>query len=426
MIFSLLVVMVLLLLLGFPMVMTMLFSTLFYMIAFMPEVEIFTVVQQMVLGVQSPVLMAIPMFMLAADIMCTGHTSNRLLDFVESFVGHLPGGMATTTSVTCALFGSISGSTQATVVAVGRPVRKKLLERGYKDSEIMALIINSSNLAYLIPPSLGMVVYGVASGASIGELFIAGIGPAVVILVLFGVYCAIYAVVKKIPRLDKATVAERWSATKNSLLAFGFPLIIMGGIYTGIFSPTEAAAVSVLYALVVEVLIYKSIRIQEIYRIALSTGIITTVVFVLVAVGGAFSWVMSYARVPQVMTEGLLGSTPSVFMILLVVNIIFFIACMFVEAVVVILVLTPIFAPIAAAAGIDLVHLGIIITLQVAIGSGTPPFGTSIFTCSAIFDKPYLEVIRNEGPYILILLFAVFLISAFPEISLFLGSLVKQ
>ena len=178
-VFSLLAIMVVLLLMGFPMMMTMLFATLYYLIAFMPDVEVFTVVQQMVLGVQSPVLMAIPMFMLAADIMCTGHTSKRLLDFVESFVGHLPGGMATTTSLTCALFGSISGSTQATVVAVGRPVRKKLLERGYSESEIMALIINSSNLAYLIPPSLGMVVYGVASGASIGKLFIAGIGPAV-------------------------------------------------------------------------------------------------------------------------------------------------------------------------------------------------------------------------------------------------------
>lgn len=425
MVFSLLAVMVVLLLMGFPMMMTMLFATLYYLIAFMPDVEVFTVVQQMVLGVQSPVLMAIPMFMLAADIMCTGHTSKRLLDFVESFVGHLPGGMATTTSLTCALFGSISGSTQATVVAVGRPVRKKLLERGYSESEIMALIINSSNLAYLIPPSLGMVVYGVASGASIGKLFIAGIGPAVVILILFGIYCAIYAKVKKIPRLDKASYAERWKATKNSFMAFGFPFIIMGGIYTGIFSPTEAAAVSVLYALIVEVFIYKSIKLKDVYKIALSTGIITTVVFILVAVGGAFSWVISYARVPQLMTEGILGSSPSVFMILLVVNIFFFVGCMFIEAVVVILILTPIFVPIALAAGIDLVHLGIIITLQVAIGSGTPPFGTSIFTCSAIFDKPFLTVIKNEGPYIAILLFACLLISAFPQISLFLGSLVQ-
>ena len=171
--------------------------------------------------------------------------------------------------------------------------------------------------------------------------------------------------------------------------------------------------------------IYKSIKIRDIYRIALSTGIITTVVFILVAVGGAFSWVISYARVPQMFTESILGSDPSVFMILLVVNILFFISCMFVEAVVVILILTPIFVPIAVAAGIDLVHLGIIITLQVAIGSGTPPFGTSIFTCSAIFDKPFLTVIRNEGPYIAMLLVACLLISAFPQISLFLVNLMR-
>ncbi len=425
MLFSLLAIMIILLLMGFPMMMTMLFSTLFYMLTFMPDVEVFTSVQQMVLGVQSPVLMAIPMFMLAADIMCTGQTSNRLLDFVESFVGHLPGGMATTTSVTCAMFGSISGSTQATVVAVGRPVRKKLLERGYDDSEIMALIINSSNLAYLIPPSLGMVVYGVASGASIGDLFIAGLGPALLIIIMFAIYSAFYAKVKKIPRMDKATMTQRMAATKKCLLAFGFPLIIMGGIYTGIFSPTEAAAVSVLYALIVEVGVYKSIKLRDIYKIALSTGIITTVVFILVAVGASFSWIISYARVPQLMTEGLLGNDPSVFKILLTVNIFYFVGCMFVEAVVVILVLTPIFVPIAAAAGIDLVHLGIIVTLQVAIGSGTPPFGTSIFTCSAIFDKPFLKVIKNEGPYIAMLLLACLLISAFPDISLFLGSLVK-
>lgn len=422
MLISLLVVMVILLLMGFPMMMTMLFSSLFYIVLFMPNVEAFTAVQQMVLGIQSPVLMAIPMFMLAADIMCAGHTSKRLLDFVESLVGHLPGGMATTTSLTCALFGSISGSTQATVVAVGRPVRERLLKTGYDDSEVMALIINSSNLAYLIPPSLGMIVYGVASGASIGDLFIAGLGPAAVILAMFAVYSAFYAKAKKIPKHERASLVERFEKAKKCLLAFGFPIIIMGGIYTGIFSPTEAAAVAVLYALIVEVGVYRSVSVKDLHAIALSTGMITTVVFVLVAVGAAFSWIISYARVPQLIAEGLLGSDPSVFAILLTVNVIFFIGCMFVEAVVVILILTPIFVPIATGAGIDLVHLGIIITLQVAIGSGTPPFGTSIFTCSAIFDQPYLKVIKNQGPYIIMLLLACVIISTFPEISLFLGS----
>lgn len=418
-------VMIVLLLMGFPMMMTMLLATLIYIGMYAPMVQPFIVVQQMILGVQSPVLMAIPMFILAADIMCKGQTSERLLDFVESLVGHMRGGLASTTSITCALFGAVSGSTQATVVAVGTPVRKKLLDKGYSDSEAMALIINSSNLAYLIPPSLGMIVYGVASGASIGKLFIAGLGPALVIILLFSLYNVFYATRNNIPRSPKATFKQRITATKRCLLPFGFPLIIMGGIYSGIFSPTEAAAVSVLYAAIIEMGIYRSVKPKDLFEIALSTGVLTTVVFILVAVGQGFSWVISYNRIPQMLTEGLLGESASVFLILLTVNIVFFIGCMFVEAVVVILILTPIFAPIALNAGIDLVHLGVLITLQVAIGSGTPPFGTSIFTCCAIFDRPYIEVIRNEGPYIAILLFACFLISAFPEISLFLGGLMK-
>jgi len=418
-------VMVLLLCMGFPMMMTMLLSTIVYIVFYVPAVEPFIIVQQMLLGVQSPVLMSIPMFILAADIMSMGQTSSRLLDFVESLVGHISGGIASTTSITCALFGAVSGSTQATVVAVGTPVYKKLLARGYNDSEAMALIINSSNLAYLIPPSLGMIVYGVASGASIGDLFIAGIIPAFLIVFLFSVYNVYYAKKHNIPRLPKASWNERMTATKRCLLPFGFPLIIMGGIYSGIFSPTEAAAVSVLYAAIIEMLIYRSVKIRDLYKIACSTGVLTAIVFILVAVGQSFSWIISYNRIPQMLTEGLLGDSTSVFLILLTVNVVFFIGCMFVEAVVVILILTPIFAPIAQNAGIDLVHLGILITLQVAIGSGTPPFGTSIFTCCAIFNKPYVTVIRNEGPYIAILLFACLLISAFPVISLFLGQLVR-
>lgn len=415
-----------LMLLGFPMIMTLLLSTIATMLIHFPDIQSFTVAQQMILGVGNPVLMAIPMFILAADLMCAGKTSQRLLDFVESFVGHLRGGMATTTAVSCALFGSISGSTQATVVAIGRPVRSKLLANNYSDSEAMALIMTSSNLAYLIPPSLGMVVYGVASGASIGDLFIAGIGPAIVIIIMFAIYSTLYARIKKIPPTPRKGWGERWKMTVNSLLSFGFPLIIMGGIYSGLFSPTEAAAVSVLYALIVEVFIYKSLKWKDVYRVALSTGVVTTVVFILVAVGNSFSWIISYARIPQLFAENMLGSDPSVFAILLAVNIAFFIGGMFAETVVIILILTPIFKPIAVEADISLIHLGIIITLQSAIGTVTPPFGTSIFTCCAIFDQPFLKAVRNLGPYLLMLLIACVLVSAFPDISLFLVNLISQ
>jgi C4-dicarboxylate transporter DctM subunit len=417
---SMLIIMISLLVLGFPMMITMIAATLFAVIVYIPNIEPFIIAQQMMLGVQGFVLLSVPMFMFAADIMCAGRTANRLLDFVESFVGHLWGGLAITTAATCTLFGSISGSTQATVVAVGRPMRGKLLQRGYKDSEVVALIINSSDLAYLIPPSIGMIMYGVISGTSIGKLFIAGIIPGLLVLLLFSVYSIYYAKSNKIPLLPKASWRERFVTTKKSLLTFGFPVIIIGGIYSGFFSPTEAAAFSVLYAFILEVFIFRSVSLKDLSKIAISTGIVTTVVFVLVGTGTAFAWVISYMRIPQVITSALLGADPSALRVLLMVNIVFFIGCMLVDPLVVIIILTPIFFPPALAAGIDPVHLGIIITLQVAIGSATPPFGYDIFTACAIFDKPYLDVIRRTPPYILMLLVAALIITLVPEVSLFL------
>ncbi len=419
-----LIIMVLLLVLGFPMMITMLAATLFAVIVYIPNVQPFIIAQQMMLGVQGFVLLSVPMFMFAADIMCAGRTANRLLDFVESFVGHIWGGLAITTAATCTLFGSISGSTQATVVAVGRPMREKLLQRGYKDSDVMALIINSSDLAYLIPPSIGMIMYGVISGTSIGNLFIAGIIPGLLVLLFFSLYSIYFARKNRIPLLPKATWRERLTATKRSLLTFGFPIIIIGGIYSGFFSPTEAAAFSVLYAFVLEVFIFKSVRIRDLSKIAISTGIVTTVVFVLVGTGTAFAWVISYARIPQIITSAVLGADPTALKVLLTVNIAFFLGCMLVDPLVVIIILTPIFFPPALAAGIDPVHLGIIITLQVAIGSATPPFGYDIFTACAIFDKPYFDVIRRTPPYIFMLLFAALIITLVPEVSLLLTELL--
>lgn len=421
---SMLIIMIALLVLGFPMMITMIAATLFAVIVYIPNVEPFIIAQQMMLGVQGFVLLSVPMFMFAADIMCAGRTANRLLDFVESFVGHLWGGLAITTAATCTLFGSISGSTQATVVAVGRPMRDKLLQRGYHDSDVMALIINASDLAYLIPPSIGMIMYGVISGTSIGKLFIAGIVPGLLVLLFFSLYSIYFAKKNKIPLLPQASWRERFVATKRSLLTFGFPIIIIGGIYSGFFSPTEAAAFSVLYAFVLEVFIFKSVRLKDLSKIAISTGIVTTVVFVLVGTGTAFAWVISYARIPQVITSTLLGLDPSALKVLLTVNIVFFIGCMLVDPLVVIIILTPIFFPPAMAAGIDPVHLGIIITLQVAIGSATPPFGYDIFTACAIFDKPYLDVIRRTPAYIIMLLFAAFIITLVPEVSLFLTGIL--
>ncbi|RUR31277.1 TRAP transporter large permease [Vreelandella nanhaiensis] len=415
------VTMIALLLLGFPMMVPLITAAIigFYMM-FNGFGQMDTLIQQMMAGIRPASLIAVPMFILAADIMTRGQSANRLIDMVMAFIGHIKGGLAVSTAASCTLFGAVSGSTQATVVAVGSPLRPKMLKAGYSDSFTLALIINASDIAFLIPPSIGMIIYGVISGTSIGELFIAGIGPGLLILLMFSAYCIVYAIVKDVPTEARASWKERGVAVQKALWPLGFPVIIVGGIYGGIFSPTEAAAACVLYAVLLEFVVFRSLKISDIYAIAKSTGLITAVVFILVAVGTSFSWIISFAQIPQAILEtvGVNDAGPTGVLIAICVS--FFIACMFVDPIVVILVLTPIFAPAIAATGLDPVLVGILITLQTAIGSATPPFGCDIFTAIAIFKRPYWDVIKGTPPFIFILILAAVLLIMFPQIALFL------
>ncbi|MBG18987.1 MAG: C4-dicarboxylate ABC transporter permease [Rhizobiales bacterium] len=414
------IAMVVLLLLGFPMMIPLIvgaFIGFFTMFGGMGQME--TMVQQMMAGIRPASLIAVPMFIFAADIMTRGQSAGRLIDLVMSFVGHIRGGLAISTAAACTLFGAVSGSTQATVVAVGSPLRPRMLKAGYRDSFILALIVNASDIAFLIPPSIGMIIYGVVSNTSIAELFIAGIGPGLLILVLFSIYSYIYAVRNNVPTEERATWSQRGKALLAALWPMGFPVIIIGGIYGGVFSPTEAAAACVLYALLLEVIVFRSITVGEVYQTAKSTGLITAVVFILVGAGAAFSWVISFAQVPQAILSGIGITEMGPIGVLFVISIAFFIGCMFVDPIVVILVLVPIFAPVVDAVGLDPVLVGTIITLQVAIGSATPPFGCDIFTAIAVFKRPYIEVIRGTPPFIFILLGVAVALIFFPQIALF-------
>jgi len=415
------VTMIALLLLGFPMMIPLITAAVigFYMM-FNGFGQMDTLIQQMMAGIRPASLIAVPMFILAADIMTRGQSANRLIDMVMSFIGHIKGGLAVSTAASCTLFGAVSGSTQATVVAVGSPLRPKMLKAGYSDPFTLALIINASDIAFLIPPSIGMIIYGVISGTSIGELFIAGIGPGLLILFMFSAYCIVYAIVKDVPTEERASWQERATAVQKALWPLGFPVIIVGGIYGGIFSPTEAAAACVLYAVLLEFVVFRSLKMRDIYAIAKSTGLITAVVFILVAVGNGFSWIISFAQIPQAILEAVGVNDAGPTGVLIAICISFFVACMFVDPIVVILVLTPIFAPAIAATGLDPVLVGILITLQVAIGSATPPFGCDIFTAIAIFKRPYWEVIKGTPPFIFMLILAAALLIMFPQIALFL------
>ncbi len=421
---TLMLIMIGLLLLGFPMMIPLITAAVvgfFMMFDGFGQMETF--IQQMMGGIRPASLIAVPMFILAADIMTRGQSADRLIHMVMAFIGHIKGGLAISTATSCTLFGAVSGSTQATVVAVGSPLRPKLLKAGYSDSFSLALIINASDIAFLIPPSIGFIIYGVISETSIAELFIAGIGPGVMILAMFSVYCLIYAHVNKVPTEEKASWGERGVAVREALWPLFFPVIIVGGIYGGIFSPTEAAAVCVLYAFILEFAIFRSLKIPDVYRIAKSTGLITAVVFILVAVGNGFSWIISFAQIPQAILESVGISDMGPVGVMITICVAFFIACMFVDPIVVILVLTPIFAPAIQATGLDPVLVGVLITLQVAIGSATPPFGCDIFTAIAIFKRPYWEVVRGTPPFIFMLIASAGLIIAFPQIALFLRDL---
>lgn len=416
--------MIILLLLGFPMMIPLIVGAMIgfvFMFGGLDQMDF--MIQQFMAGIRPASLIAVPMFILAADIMTRGQSADRLIAMVMSFIGHVKGGLAISTATACTLFGAVSGSTQATVVAVGSSLRPKMLKAGYKDNFVLALIVNASDIAFLIPPSIGMIIYGVVSNTSISELFIAGIGPGLLILAMFAAYSVVYAIRHNVPTEPKSSISERWLAIRRAIWPLGFPVIIVGGIYGGVFSPTEAAAACVLYAVILEFIVFRSLSWPALFSIAKSTGLTTAVVFILVAAGASFSWIISFAQIPQTLIAslGLADASPVMLMVAICAS--FFIGCMFVDPIVVILILVPIFAPLVNAAGIDPVLVGVLITLQVAIGSATPPFGCDIFTAIAIFRRPYWEVIKGTPPFIFMLLVAAGLLIAFPSIALFLRDL---
>lgn len=422
--FTLLMVMVTLLFSSFPMVVPLIMATMVGFLHF-SDLPLQNIIQQMITGITPNALIAVPMFILAADIMTRGHTAKRLLDLIEVFIGHYKGGLPITTCLACTLFGSVSGSTQATVVSVGTIMRPKLLKAGYKDSFVLGLIINASDIAWLIPPSIGLILYGVLANVNIAELFIAGIVPGIVLAGLFSTYCYIYSVIHQnsIQLAQKVDWSQRVQAMKKAILPLGFPALIVGGIYSGAFTPTEAAAFSVLYAIVLEVIIYRKLGLSDLVDAALSTGLITAVVFILVGAGQAFSWYISFEMIPQELLATLNLDNASHEFILLVISLSFVIGCMFVDSIVVLLILTPVFMPIIDSSGIDPVLVGVVITLQMAIGSATPPFGCDIFTAIAVFKKSYMQVISGIFPFFVVLVLMSAILIFFPDTALFLRDL---
>jgi tripartite ATP-independent transporter DctM subunit len=410
-----------LLLLTYPMMVPLLAAPIVAVLVYAPGLDPMNLTQQIMGGVKPISLVAVPMFIFAADIISSGQAARRLTDLVLTFFGHIRGGLAITSVAACTIFGAVSGSCQATVVAIGGSLRPRLLEDGYDPSFASGLMINSAGIALLIPPSIAMIIYGVATGTSVGDLFIAGIGPGLLVFLVFSLYCYFAAGRMKNVRVrPKTTWRQRGQAFKKSFLALGFPVFVLGSIYTGTASPTEASAVAVLYAFIVEVLVYRNLKLKDIYRIALSTGLVTGVVFILVGSGAVFSWIIGYAKIPNQILPPLLGPAPGPLYLMAVISIAYFIACMFVDSIVAIMVLSPIFHPAVMAAGLDPVLIGILVTMQAAIGAVSPPFGCNIFTAMAVFRQSYVETIRRVWGFLFFYIACVILVVIFPSIALFL------
>ena len=412
--------MVILLLLAFPMMTSVIIGPIAVLYIYYDAISPDMLVQQMVSGVRLMSLIAIPLFIFSAGVMTKGTTADRLIKLALALIQHRKGGLGIATAWACTVFGAISGSTQATVVAMGQTLLPRLVSLGYSSSFSLALIISSANIALLIPPSMAFIIYGVVTGSSVGKLFIAGIMPGVLLAVFFSIYTFISAWITGVPTQDRLTWKDRWQALKNALPALGFPILIIGGIYSGLTSPNEAAGISLLYAVILEMLVYRTISLKDIYDVALETGVVTTVVFILIAAGAAFSWLITFAQVPDQIMPILFGENPSAVYTLYVITAIYFVACMFIDSVVAIMVITPIIFPLAKSVGIDPIVLGAIVTTQAALGGITPPFGCNIFTAVAVFRRPYLETVRSVPVFIILTMLMSIMLIHFPEISLFL------
>ena len=412
--------MVVLLVMAFPMMIPVIMGPIIVLTIYFDMIPPDMFVQQMVSGVRLMSLIAIPLFIFSAGIMTKGTTADRLIKLVLALIQHRKGGLGVATAWACTIFGAISGSSQATVVAMGTPLLPRLVSLGYSSSFSLATLISSANIALLIPPSMAFIIYGVVTGSSVGKLFIAGILPGLLLAVFFSIYICINSWIMGVPTQDRLSWKERWQALLDALPALGFPILIIGGIYSGFTSPNEAAGISLLYAIALEMGVYRTINLKDIYDVALETGVVTAVVFILIAAGAGFSWLITFAQVPDQVLPIIFGENPSQVYTLYVITAIYFVACMFIDSVVAIMVITPIIFPLAKSVGVDPIVLGTIVTAQAALGGITPPFGCNIFTAVAVFRRPYLEVVRNLPVFIILTMLMSIMLIHFPEISLFL------
>lgn len=376
-------------------------------------------------GMNNFALMAIPFFILAAELMRIGGLSARLVDLAKILVGWLPGGLAAAAVVSCLLFGSISGSSPATVVAIGSIMFPALVEAGYDKKFSIGLLATAGTLGPIVPPSIALIIYGAVTGTSVGQLFAAGLLPALLIAVLLIGYCMIYSSRRGYARESFPTRAETMHALKRSAWGLGLPVILLGGIYSGVFTPTESAAVACVYGLFVGATIYRTIGLRELIEVLKSSGLISATLLLITAGASAFSWILAISGAPQALAGSVLGTTENPFLVMALFNLVMLVTGFFLDSASAIIVLSPLLQPIAAQVGVDPIHFGIITLVNFSAGMVTPPVGLNLFVAVAIANMPLQSVFRGCLPFIGLILVALIFITYVPWISMALPRMIN-
>lgn len=376
-------------------------------------------------GINNFSLVAVPLFILAGDIMSKGGISSRLIRFAQTLVGHFPAGLAMVVVVACMFFSAVSGSAIATAAAIGGMMIPAMKKEGYDLGFSSSLVATAGTIGPIIPPSIVLVLYGVMTSTSIGDLFLAGVIPGLMMGIVLMIHS--YFVGKKYHykgRENRASMKEIVVGLKDALLALIMPAIIIGGILSGIFTATESGIIAVVYALILGFFVYKELKIKDLFSILLESGKTTAIICFLIGNAALFSWLLSFHRIPDQLAELLGPFAENKILLLLFINVILLIVGTFIDTISALTIFTPLFVPLVMAADIDLIHFGIILAVNLTIGQATPPVGVCLFVTSQIAKIKIPEMFRFLLPQILYLIVVLLLLTYIPQLTLILPELI--
>jgi C4-dicarboxylate transporter, DctM subunit len=408
-----------LLVLGVPIFLVLLVTCL-VIILFIADVPPQTVHTFLYSALDNFPLLAVPFFVLAGEIMAQGGIARRVVVWVMAMVGGVRGSLAVTTVVASEVFGAMAHTAVGTVVAMGRMLYPSLRESGYNERFAVGLIASSGAIAIVIPPSISMILYSLSAQQSAVALFTAGILPSLLIGMVGAAYVMIYAHIKAVPLTSKARWDAIWTSTKEAAWSISTIVVILGGIYGGVFTPTEAAGVAVVYSLFVTMVVHREVGWRELWRIVQSAMFLISQILMIVAAAGLYSWLLTTSGLPQKLIAEITGLHLAPWALLLAINVILLIMGSFLEPPAAILILTPLLLPLVHAVGVDPIHFGIIMAVNLSIGMYTPPFGLNLFASQAVFRTPLGNIYRGVLPFLAINFATLMVITYVPAISMVL------